>query len=168
VVAITALVTALVTGVAVFGVMFALVGVQDTPQKTEIQDTPQKTELVIPEVIQTEDARLAQVEAWYEHKTDRLTVAIYLTDSNGDYTKAKGNAEISIYQGENMPRAYADTHNFVKDDFVTWRDDSGNKVTGYVIDIRHFFPYGDYDLFVDLDTQSRHWADLHDSFFSLN
>jgi len=163
-------ITALVTGVAVFGVMFALAGVQDTPQKTiDVQVTPQKTiEIPISDLIPSNEARLAQVEAWYDHKTDRLTVAIYLTDSNGDYTKAKGNAEISIYQNENMPRAYSDTYNFVKDDFISWRDNSGNKVTGYRIDIRHFFPYGDYDVFVDLDTQSGHWADLHDSFFSLN
>ncbi len=116
-------------------------------------------------VTEYDDARLASVEAWYEYERNRLTVAIYLTDSNGDYTKANGDAEITIEK--DLLTVYSDKYNFVKDDFVTWKDNFGNKKTAYVIDIRQFFSSGSHDVFVDLNTKELQWEDLHASFYSL-
>jgi len=114
---------------------------------------------------ESDDARLAQIESWYDYNTDRLTVTILLTDSNGDYTKANGDAEITIQKDGRM--VYSDKYYFVKDDFVSWKDNFGGKITGYTIGIRQFFSSGSHDVFVDLNTKSLHWDDLHDSFYSL-
>ncbi len=114
---------------------------------------------------ESDDARLADINASYDYESDRLTVIIYLTDSNGDYTKANGDAEITIEK--DLLTVYSDKYNFVKDDFVTWKDNFGGKFTAYRIDIRQFFPTGSHDVFVDLNTKKSYWEDLHDSFYSL-
>jgi len=113
-----------------------------------------------------EDARLARVHAIYDDDTNRLVVTIILTDSNGEYTKASGNAEITVQKDGRT--VYSNKYNFVKNDFVTWKNNLGGKTTGYMIDIRQFFPTGSHDVFVDLNTKTSHWEDLHDGFFSLN
>ncbi len=115
-----------------------------------------------------EDARLARLQANYNEETDKLQVVVILTDSNGDYTKASGDATITVKTtGDVRYTAYSNTYYFEKDDFVTWKDNSGNKVTGYMIDIRENFSGGSHDVFVDLNTKSGHWENLHDSFYSL-
>ncbi len=116
-------------------------------------------------VTEYDDARLADINASYDYESDRLTVIIYLTDSNGDYTKANGDAEITIEK--DLLTVYSDKYNFVKDDFVTWKDNFGGKFTAYRIDIRQFFSSGSHDVFVDLNTKELHWEDLHASFYSL-
>jgi len=98
----------------------------------------------------------------------------HLTDSNGDYTKAKGNVELTILN-EGGREVYSHKYNFVKDDFVSWQSlMGGGKITGYIIDIRQFFPSagGDvsgmmgYEVYVDLNTKTKHWEDLYDKFWS--
>ena len=113
-----------------------------------------------------DDARLALLQSSYFYDNNRLVVNIILTDSNGDYTKANGNAEITVLKDGHM--VYSNEYNFVKDDFVTWRNAiSGEKITAYRIDIKQYFSSGSHDVFVDLNTRSGHWEDLHDSFYSL-
>jgi len=121
-----------------------------------------------------DDARLAHINSSYDADVDRLRVTIFLTDSNGDYTKANGNAELIIFN-ENRREVYSATYNFVKNDFVSWQSIfGGGKITGYIIDIRQFFPSSGgevsgmmgYEVFVDLNTRSGHWEDLYDEFWS--
>jgi len=113
-----------------------------------------------------EDARLARVQANYNDESDRLQVIIILTDSNGDYTKANGNAEVTVQKDGRM--VYSNKYDFVKNDFVTWKNNLGGKTTGYMIDIRQFFSNGWHDVFVDLNTKSGYWEDLHDRFYPLH
>ena len=102
-----------------------------------------------------------------------LRVTIFLTDSNGFYTKVNGNAELTIFN-ENRREVYSATYNFVKDDFVSWINMFGGKNTAYVIAIKQFFPSagGDvsgmmgYEVYVDLNTKTRQWEDLYDEFWS--
>jgi len=112
-----------------------------------------------------DDARLASINASYDVYTDRLTVSIFLTDSNAEYTKANGDAEMTILKDGRVVNSA--TYNFVKDDFVSWINLFGGKNTAYVIVVREYFSSGEYDVYVDLNTKTRHWEDLHDSFYSL-
>jgi len=67
-----------------------------------------------------DDARLASIIASYDEDVNRLRVVIYLTDSNGDYTKASGDADVTILQ-EGGHEVYSNKYNFVKNDFVSWK-----------------------------------------------
>ena len=118
-----------------------------------------------------DDARLASINASYDKDTDRLTVSIFLTDSNAEYTKANGNAELTILQDGRT--VYSDKYNFVKNDFVSWINMFGGKNTAYVIVVNKFFPSGgsgimEYEVHVDLNTKTGQWEDLHDKFWSVN
>ena len=113
-----------------------------------------------------EDARLARISANYNDETDRLQIIIILTDSNGEYTKANGYGNFHVKKDGNL--VHTDNFTFEKDDFVTWKDNFGNKATGYMTDTRKFFPTGMHEVFVDLNIGEKHWDDLHDGFFSLN
>jgi len=121
---------------------------------------------------ESDDARLAHINASYDDDTDRLTVSIFLTDSNGAYTKVNGNAELTILQ-EGGREVYSATYNFVKDDFVSWTNIFGGKNTAHLIVVRQFFPSGgavsgmmEYNVYVDLNTKTRQWEDLHAQFWS--
>ena len=118
------------------------------------------------------DARLASINPSYDKDTDRLTVSIFLTDSNAEDTKADGNAELTILR-EDGREVYSATYNFVKDDFVSWKNMFGDKRTAYVITINKFFPSGEsrimeYHVYVNLNTETRHWEDLFEKFWSIN
>ena len=120
---------------------------------------------------ESDDARLADINASYDDEIDRLTVSIFLTDSNAEYTKANGNAELTILQDGR--EVYSATYNFVKYDFVSWKNMFGDKRTAYVITVNKFFPSGEsnimeYQVFVDLNIDTRHWEDLFDQFWSIN
>ena len=121
-----------------------------------------------------DDARLAHINTSYDDDVDRLRVVIYLTDSNGEYTKASGDADVTILQ-EGGHEVYSNKYNFVKNDFVTWKSVLGGvKITAYIIDIRQFFPSSGgevsgmmgYEVYVDLNTKTSHWEDLYDEFWS--
>ena len=124
----------------------------------------------------SDDARLASIHAQYDKDTDRLTVAIYLTDSNAEDTKANGNAELSVFN-ENGHEIHSATYNFVKDDFVSWKNVfTGDKRTAYLIAVNKFFPSSggdvsgmmEYQVYVDLNLKEKHWEDLYDKFWSIN
>jgi len=121
-----------------------------------------------------DDARLASIIASYDDDIDRLRVVIYLTDSNGDYTKASGDADVTILQ-EGGHMVYSHKYYFVKDNFVTWKSVlGGDRITAYIIDIKQFFPSSGgevsgmmgYEVYVDLNTKTKHWEDIRDEFWS--
>jgi len=122
----------------------------------------------------SDDARLASIHVEYDDDTDRLRVAIYLTDSNAEDTKANGNAELSVFN-ENGREVYSAMYNFVKDDFVSWKNVfTGDKRTAYLITVNKFFTSSGgevsgmmgYEVFVDLNLKEKHWEDLYDEFWS--
>jgi len=113
-----------------------------------------------------DDAHLARIEAYYDADTDRLIVALILTNKDGDYTKANGHLELTVKN--DRIQVYSTEHTFMKDAFFTWNTNFGGKVTGYRIDINKNFYSGSYDVYVDLETGSGgYWQDLHASFYSL-
>jgi len=151
--------------VGVFAVAFLIfeMGSSSVDVIEEIQDI----------VVESDDARLADINSSYDADVDRLRVTIFLTDSNGDYTKVNGNAELTIFN-ENRREVYSATYNFVKNDFISWQSIfGGGKITGYIIDIRQFFPSSGgevsgmmgYEVYVDLNTKTKHW-ELYDEFWS--
>ena len=115
-----------------------------------------------------DDARLAEVRTDYNEETDRLILNIILTDTNADYTKVSG--ELFFYVKKDGNLIYnSEVYSFEPSDFVSWRDNSGNKITGYIIEEREYFSGGSHDLFVTMETKTgRYWEDLHASFYSLN
>jgi len=130
----------------------------------EIEDIVVESEDI---VVESEDARLARIQANYFVGNDRLDVRIILTDSNADYTKASGEAFLFVEKDGNIVYA-SEVYSFDKRDFVSWRDNSGNKLTGYIIDVREYFPSGSHDVFVTVETDGgTYWESLHDSFYSL-
>jgi len=113
-----------------------------------------------------DDARLAELRASYFDRNNMLVVAILLTDKDAEYTKASGNLDLYIKKDSIL--VYTANYDFVKDDFLSWKDNSGVKHTGYRIQIDKFFPSGSHDVFVNLETNSgSYWKDLHTSFYSL-
>jgi len=114
-----------------------------------------------------DDARLARVQADYFEENNRLDIRIILTDSNADYTKASGDAFVYV-EKDGFTVYTSELFSFDRSDFVSWRDNSGNKITGYIIDIREYFGPGPYDVFVQMETKGgSYWEDLHVSFYSL-
>jgi len=114
-----------------------------------------------------DDARMARIQADYSHETDRLTVALILTNQNGDYTKANGHLEIRVLN-DNGRQVYSNEFDFTKNDFVSWQNNVGGKTTGYLFSINKYFSSYGHDVFVDLETKSgKTWKDIHARFFSL-
>jgi len=121
----------------------------------------------IADVLETDDAQLARLETRYNDANDRLTTTLILTNKNGDYTKANGNLELTVKKDERT--VHSEEFEFTKDDFVSWRNNNGDKVTGYQFSVNKYFSSYGHDVFVDVVTKSGHtWNDLHVSFFSLN
>ena len=116
---------------------------------------------------ESENIRLAQVKTFHDADTDTLQVFVILTDSKGDYTKASGDANVTIEK--DGYKVYSVRYFFDKNDFVTFTENStGDKVTGYVITIQEFFPAGVHEVSVDLTTKSAYFEDLNSGFISLN
>jgi len=120
----------------------------------------------IPELVYNEP-KLAYMESYYVDDTDRLTITISLTDKNAEYTTADGNLDIKVKKDERQ--VYTTTKEFVKDDFISWKNNFGEKVTGTRISINQYFPSGSHDVFIDMTlSDGLTWYDMHDSFYSLN
>ena len=121
--------------------------------------------LIFPQV---DDAHLASIEASYFYENDRLVVALILTNKDAEYTKANGHLELSV-RDEFYTKYYSGEYDFTRDDFFSWKTDSGEKITGYRIDINKFFAGGSYDVYGTVSLKSgATWDKLHDSFYSLN
>ena len=78
---------------------------------------------------QYEDARLGQIIVQYDEDTNRLTVAILLTDSNGDYTRANGDVMFTVLKDGRMVYS-SDVYSFETGDFISWKSGLGVKITG--------------------------------------
>jgi len=68
--------------------------------------------IIIPQV---DDAYLASLEASYFEDSDRLVVALILTNKDAEYTKANGHLELKVLKG--VVRVYSNEYDFTKDDF---------------------------------------------------
>ena len=115
---------------------------------------------------QVDDAHLASLEASYFEDSDRLVVALILTNKDAEYTKANGHLELKVLKG--AVRVYSNEYDFTKDDFFSWKTNFGEKITGYRIDINEKFFSGEHDVYVDMVLKSgSSWEGLHASFYSL-
>ena len=122
----------------------------------------------IADIIETDDVHLASIEAFYHESSDRLVVALILTNKDAEYTKANGNLKLRVTH-ENEVRVYSNEYDFTKDDFFSWKTNSGEKITGYRIDIDKHFLTGSHDVYADFTTKSdKTWNHLHASFYSID
>ena len=113
-----------------------------------------------------DDARLAEIIATYFEDQDKLAVAVILHNADGEFTKANGHLELAIYT-ERGKLVYSNGYDFVKYDFVTWDNLFLGKQRGVPIIINERFLRGDYDVYVNLETNSgSYWEGLHASFCS--
>jgi len=128
------------------------------------QDTPVLEN--IPSLVYDEP-RLASIQTSYFEENNRLVLELILTDKNAEYTKADGVLIITIKKDGRQ--VYSDEYEFKKDDFLSWKNSSGVKVTGYRADIIQYFSGGSHDVFVSLATTSGiTFIDVHDSFWALS
>ena len=120
----------------------------------------------IPDLVYN-DPKLASIQTAYFDESNRLVVALILTDKNAEYTTADGALTISVQKDGRQ--VYSEEYEFKKGDFLSWRNNlTGEKTTGYRVDIKQYFPSGSHDVFVNMVTTSgTTWEDLHDSFYSL-
>ena len=110
------------------------------------------------------DARLAELRATYFDATDRLAVAVILTNSDGEFTEANGHLELVIYRGNH--EVYSNEYGFKKDDFLTWNNLFGGQSRGVVFTINERFSSGEYDVYADMQLKpGRYWEGLHANFY---
>jgi len=148
-------VTGILIGIIVSG------GIGTSTQSNPIAD-------IIPDIIQTDDAYLASIDANYNHKTDKLSVTLILTNKDGDYTKANGNLQLRVHDDAGRKRLSTE-YDVTRDDFFSWKTNSGEKITGYRIQETKVFASYNHDVYVDFTlNDGTNWKDLHASFFSLN
>ncbi len=77
-------------------------------------------------------------------------------------------AEIRVLN-DNGVQVYSNEYDVTRDDFLSWKTNSGEKVTGYRMDITKYFASYNHDVYVDFTKKDGStWNDLHDSFWSLN
>jgi hypothetical protein len=110
-----------------------------------------------------DDARLADLRATYFDDTDRLVVAVVLTNSDGEFTKANGHVKLTINRG--TITVYSNEYDFTKNDFLTWDNLFLGKQRGVVFTIDKRFSSGDYDVYANLQTKSHYWEGLHARFY---
>jgi len=117
----------------------------------------------------SDDARLAQLTATYFDDQDRLTIALILTNADGEFTKANGHIEIRIYKGSSL--IHDNEYDFTKDDFVTWDNLFLGKQRGVWFTIHERFPGTSmweerYTVYAELETKSGRYWELQTDFRS--
>jgi len=137
----------------VIGFGFAFVFLAGMNQDTPIIEN-------IPEILYSDDARLAQITANYYDDQGRLLIALILTDSDGEFTKASGHVTIRIVRF--IDTLYSYEFDFVKADFLTWDNLFLGKQKGVWFNIYENFPAGsagqEYTVYVELETKSgKNW-----------
>jgi len=122
----------------------------------------------IPALVHNEP-KLGYITASYFDDSDRLAVALVLTDKNAEYTTTDGHLEL-IVKNQHGGIVHSSEYDFTKDDFYSWKNAlTGEKITGYRIDINKYLSSGSHDVYVTMETSDgTTWKDLHDSVYSLN
>ena len=107
---------------------------------------------VIPALVYDEP-KLASLQASYFDDTDRLVVALILTDKNAEYATADGSLSLSVQKDGRT--VYSNEYDFTKNDFLSWKNPlTGEKVTGYRVEVNQYFSSGNHDVFVNMVTTS--------------
>ncbi len=102
-------------------------------------------------------------------ETYRRLLNYFLEWSNkdGDYTKANGNLQLYVQKDGRM--VHSATFDVTKDDFASWKNNNGEKITGYSFSLKKYFSSGPHDVLVDfVSGPEKSWIDLHDTFWSIN
>ena len=122
----------------------------------------------IPSLVHNEP-KLGHITASYFDDSDRLAVALILTDKNAEYTTTDGHLEL-IVRNQHGGIVHSSEYDFTKDDFYSWKNAlTGEKVTGYRVDINKYLSSGSHDVYVTMVTSDGStWTDMHDSVYSLN
>jgi len=100
----------------------------------------------------------------YFDDTDRLAVAIVLTNSDGEFTEANGHLDLVIYKVNR--EVYSNEYDFKKNDFLTWNNLFGGQTRGAIFTINERFPQGDYDVYANMQLKpGGYWEGLHANFY---
>ena len=110
-----------------------------------------------------DDARLADLRATYFDDTDRLAVAVVLTNSDGQFTEANGHVKLTILKSGG--KVYSNEYDFTKNDFLTWNNLFGGQTRGVMFTINERFSSGEYDVYANMQTKSNYWEGLHATFY---
>jgi len=150
----------------VIGFVVALAFVGTNQGTTILEDIPIIEN--IPDLVYNEP-KLVRMESYYDDDNDRLTITLSLTDKNAEYTTTDGHLEL-IVKNQHGGIVHSSEYDFTKDDFYSWKNAlTGEKITGYRIDINKYLSSGSHDVYVTMETSDgTTWKDLHDSIYSLN
>lgn len=150
-------------GIGIGIVMGIGIGVIALPLVDNMSNQPNP----IADIIQTDDAHFAQINVRYDSTTDRLSGSLILTNKDGDYTKANGNLQLYVKKDGSM--VHSATFDVTRDDFASWKNNNGEKITGYSFSLKKYFSSGPHDVLVDfVSGPEKSWIDLHDTFWSIN
>ena len=148
----------------VIGVLLGIIvsgGIGTSNQSNPIAD-------IVSDIIPIDEPYLASIETNYNYKTDKLSVTLILTNKDGDYTKADGHLELRVHDDAGRKRLSTE-YDVTRDDFFSWKTNSGEKITGYRIQETKVFGSYVHDVYVDFTLKDgTNWKDLHDTFWSLN
>ena len=74
---------------------------------------------------------------------------------------------LKVHNDDGVQKFYK-MYDVTRDDFFSWKDNSGEKITGYRIQETKYFESYSHDVYVDFTSEDgANWKDLHASFFSL-
>jgi len=111
--------------------------------------------------------QFAKLEADYDHIDNKLSVFLFLTNSDGKNVKAAGTGRITVTEldldNEKIGTPYSYEVEFEKDGFQTWRDSSGLKHTAHAFYINQELAgrglWWDVSMDITLEDGSQ-WADV--------
>jgi len=111
-------------------------------------------------------AELLYLDADYIEETSRLKITVRLTDEDAEYTKDTGVLDIVVKKDGRT--VFTDQYKVTDDDFYTWKDNNGNKVTGALVNFYHYFGPYSHDVIVDFVSEDSNFIGATTNFFSLN
>jgi len=111
--------------------------------------------------------KFAKLEADYDHIDNKLSVFLFLINSDGNNVKADGTGRITVTEldlyGDKVGTPYSYEVEFEKDGFQTWRDSSGLQHTAHVFYINQELAgrglYWDVSMDITLEDETQ-WADV--------
>lgn len=114
-----------------------------------------------------EDASLADINVTYFEERGGIVVALILKNADGEFAKANGHIEITIYNKKDNTPVYSGAFEFTKSDFSTWDNLVLGQQLGVGFAIEQRLPEGEYVAVADVQTKTgKYWEDLRGSFHS--
>ena len=75
------------------------------------------------------------VDAWYDPDFKRILVNVHFVSDTGDFVKTDGSMKVNIHQKTDDLRFVSEDISFTQEDFMTYQNEYGAKLTGLQIPI---------------------------------